>query len=300
MVITQAVTAGSIKECALHFFDHVEVSSNFVYILFPELTVTNELDLSIDIQDLVVKLEYSILRDNKVMFENMQGLRIQTDLTQFLGYYSHSHLPKFGLDDFNRFCLGSDTPMKAALDTTEVDMDVVFGLVNSFVRNESVAGVPHVKLDTVLDLNNVLSHLLKSKVPTIRHISSIAKDMLENGNLSYQYVSDGILPRIKIRSGDDERLLRLLVDNGLGTDMSSYSMLQLMQKIHLSVREEDGEYHLGLLNPFTIDGVTIDRKHIIPTEEELSHIRDNVSSGAEDVKKAYKYLETFLNKYLNL
>ena len=300
MVITQAVTAGSIKECALHFFDHVEVSSNFVYILFPDLTVTNELGLSIDIQGLVVRLEYRVISDNEVMFQNMQGLRIQTDLTQFLGFYSHSHLPKFGLDDFGRFCLGADTPMKAALDTTEVDMDVVFGNVNSFVRNESVEGVPHIKLDTVLDLNNVLSNLLKSKTPEIRQISSIAKDMLEHGNLSYQYVSDGILPKIKIRSGDDERLLRLLSNNGLGTEISSYSMLQLMQKIHASVREENGEYHLGLLNPFTIDGVTIDRKSIIPTEEELSHIRDNVISGAQDVKRAYNYLETFLNKYLNL
>jgi hypothetical protein len=78
MVVTQAITADTLKECADQFFDHVEVNDSHVYIYFPELTVTNEYDLSIDIKGLVVRFNYLIKRDNTVLVNIWYENRVQS------------------------------------------------------------------------------------------------------------------------------------------------------------------------------------------------------------------------------
>jgi len=301
MVVTQAITADTVKECADQFFDHVEITPTHVYIYFPEITVTNEYDLSIDIKGLVVRFNYLIQRDNTILVSNIFGMRTEFNLIQFLGKYSHSHLPKYINDDFNRFCLGSNTPIKRMTANPVTDLDMLFATINAYVHNESVAGVPHIKMDTVMDLDNVISRVTSSNQPKVKDIVKFAKALLDDGSLQYQYVDEGILPKIKIRSGNDELLNEMLISAGLGSDLSQMTMLDIIRLVKDDVEEEDGEYYLPLEQPLQIGDLSFDRRIIVPTEEEIQFIESTtVGAGSVQLSKTYRQIEILLNKYLNV
>ena len=304
MVITQAITTDTIKECADQFFDHVEITPTRVYIYFPEITVTNEYDLSIDIKGLVVKFHYLIQRDNTILVDNISGMRTEFNLIQFLGKYSHSHLPKFRSDndDFSRFCLGSDTPIRRMTQNPVTDLDMLFATINAYVRNESVEGLPHIKMDTVMDLGHVLSTLFSIQGPKVKDIVKFAKALLDDGSLQYQYVNEGILPKIKIRSGNDELLSEMLISAGLSSDLSNMSMFAIIRKVDpINVQEEDGKYFIPLREPLQIGDLSFDRQIIVPTEEEIQFIESaTVGVNSVQLSETYQQIEILLNKYLNL
>ena len=301
MVVTQAITADTVKECADQFFDHVEITPTHVYIYFPEITVTNEYDLSIDIKGLVVRFNYLIQRDNTILVSNISGMRTEFNLIQFLGKYSHSHLPKHINDDFNIFCLGSSTPIRRMTENAVTDLDMLFATINAYVHNESVAGVPHIKMDTVMDLDNVISRVTSSNQPKVKDIVKFAKALLDDGSLQYQYVNEGILPKIKIRSGNDELLNEMLLSAGLGSDLSQMTMLDIIKLVRDDVEEEDGEYYLPLEQPLQIGDLSFDRRIIVPTEEEIQFIESTtVGAGSVQLSKTYRQIEILLNKYLNV
>jgi hypothetical protein len=301
MVVTQAITADTVKECADQFFDHVEITPTHVYIYFPEITVTNEYDLSIDIKGLVVRFNYLIQRDNTILVSNISGMRTEFNLIQFLGKYSHSHLPKHINDDFNIFCLGSSTPIRRMTENAVTDLDMLFATINAYVHNESVAGVPHIKMDTVMDLGSVVSKITSGNHPKVKHIVKFAKALLDDGSLQYQYVDEGILPKIKIRSGNDELLNEMLISAGLGSDLSQMTMLDIIRLVKDDVEEEDGEYYLPLEQPLQIGDLSFDRRIIVPTEEEIQFIESTtVGAGSVQLSKTYRQIEILLNKYLNV
>ena len=301
MVITQAVTADTIKECAEQFFENVSVTSTDVYIYFPELTITNEYDLSIDIKGLIVKLEYMIQRDNTVLIDRIQGLRTEMNLIQFLGKYNHSHLPKYHINEFGNFCLGSETPIREMTQNPITDLDMLFATINSYVRNESVEGVPHIKMDTVMDLGSVLTKILSGKEPKVKHIVKFAKRLINDGSLQYQYVNDGILPKVRIKRGDDVVLSTMLTEEGLGVDASQMSLENIMRLVNTDIVNEDGEYSLPFESSVEVGGLTFDRLKIIPTQEELDFIENStVGAGNLELQKTYRSIEALINKYLNL
>ena len=300
MVVTQAITADTVKECADQFFDHVEVTPTHVFIYFPEITVTNEYDLSIDIKGLVVRFNY-LIRDNTVLVSNISGMRTEFDLIQFLGKYSHSHLPKHNINGFNSFCLGSDTPIRRMTENAVTDLDMLFATINSYVHNESVAGVPHIKMDTVMDLGNVIARITSGNDPKVQHIVKFAKALLDDGSLQYQYVNEGILPKIKIRSGNDELLNEMLISAGLGSDLSQMTMIDIIKLVNDNVQEENGEYFLELEEPLQIGDLSFDKQIIVPTEEEIQFIESTtVGAGTVQLSNTYRQIEVLLNKYLNV
>lgn len=300
MVVTQAITADTIKECADQFFDHVEITPTHVYIYFPEITVTNEYDLSIDIKGLVVRFNY-IIQTDTVIIDRIEGLRTEFNLIQFLGRYSHSHLPKHLNGEFNRFCLGSDTPIRLMTENAVTDLDMLFATINAYVHNESVAGVPHIKMDTVMDLGSVISKITSGNYPKVNHIVKFAKALLDDGSLQYQYVNEGILPKIKIRSGNDELLNEMLISAGLGSNLSQMTMLDIIRLVENDVEEEDGEYYLPLEQPLQIGDLSFDKQIIVPTEEEIQFIESStVGAGNAQLSKTYRQIEVLLNKYLNV
>lgn len=301
MVVTQAITADTIKECAEQFFDHVKVNNSSVYIYFPEVTVTNEYDLSIDIKGLVVKFNYLIESNNTVLVNGIFGMRTEFDLIQFLGRYSHSHLPKGINGDLRNFCLGADTPIRRMTQNAVTDLDMLFATINSYVHNESVAGVPHIKMDTVMDLGNVMSNIMSLNAPKVEHIVKFAKALLDDGSLQYQYVNEGILPKIKIRSGNDQLLNEMIISEGLGRDLSQMTMLDIIRMGKNDVQEEDGEYFLPLEQPLQIGDLSFDRQIIVPTEEEIRFIESATVGGNNiTLSHTYRQIEILLNKYLNV
>lgn len=301
MVITQAVTADTIKECAEQFFEHVSVTPTDVYIYFPELTITNEYDLSIDIKGLIVKFQYTIQSDNTVLIDRIQGLRTEMNLIQLLGKYNHSHLPKYHTNGFGNFCLGYETPIREMTENPITDLDMLFATINSYVRNESVEGVPHIKMDTVMDLSSVLTKILSGKEPKLKHIVKFAKRLINDGSLQYQYVNDGILPRVRIKGGDDAVLSTMLTEEGLGVDTSQMSLENLLRLVDTDVVKEDGEYSIPLGSSVEVGGLTFDRLKIIPTQEELNFIENStIGAGNLELQKTYRLIEALINKYLNL
>ncbi len=301
MVITQAVTADTIKECAEQFFEHVSVTPTDVYIYFPELTITNEYDLSIDIKGLIVRFQYVIQSDNTVIIDRIQGLRTEMNLIQFLGKYNHSHLPKYHTNGFGNFCLGYETPIKIMTENPITDLDMLFATINSYVRNESVEGVPHIKMDTVMDLSSVLTKILYGKEPKVKHIVKFAKRLINDGSLQYQYVNDGILPKVRIKRGDDAVLSAMLAEEGLGVDTSQMSLENILRLVNTDIVNEDGEYSIPLGSSVEVGGLTFDRLKIIPTQEELNFIENStIGAGNLELQKTYRLIEALINKYLNL
>jgi len=301
MVITQAVTADTIKECAEQFFENVSVTPNNVYIYFPELTITNEYDLSIDIKGFIVRFQYMIQMDNTVLIDRIQGLRTEMNLIQFLGKYNHSHLPRYHINEFGNFCLGSATPIREMTQNPITDLDMLFATINSYVRNESVEGVPHIKMDTVMDLGSVLRKILRSKDPKVKHIVRFAKRLINDGSLQYQYVNDGILPKVRIKRGDDAVLSTMLTEEGLGVDASQMSLENILRLVNTEIVNEDGEYSLPFESSVEVGGFTFDRLKIIPTQEELDFIENStVGAGNLELQETYRSIEALINKYLNL
>lgn len=300
MVITQQVSSDTIKACAEQFFDHVEVSSDKIYIHFPEITITNELDLSIDIEGLLVKLSYYTTDEGNVYFGNLHGMRTQINATQFLGSYYHSHLPRSSIG-FNNFCLGSNTPMVNVLNPDFNDMDIVFATLNAYVRNESVSGVPHIKMDTVIDFNRVVSNVLQGNPVKTYHVLKITRGLLEEEAITYQYVKRGILPQVSIKSIDDEVLTRLIVESNIGTDLSEMSMLDLLRKKRPEViQDTGGNYLLDFEDPIGYGDLTFESMLIIPTQEEFNNFSETGQAGNLQKQEMRRDVETFINKYLNL
>lgn len=304
MVITQS-TADILKVSAEEFFDHVEVTDSSIYIYIPDLTVTNELGLSIDIKGLLLKLTYSVVQD-RIVFYSMEGTRTHLNLSQYIRGYFHSHLPRCDMpsgNPFRNFCLGS-TPLKGIIVGREEhdpeSLDYFFGLIHSFIRTESLEGVPHIKMELVMDIGKSIAELLKPPVVRMEALLNIGKHMLDNNALEYNYVKSGIIPRISIKRGDNELLDKYLIDHGLAIDTTDITMLSVLRLKNDSIREDtEGGYFIDLDDPIGEGDLCFDQVKIIPTEEEINFLQENVVTGDMQRNRVYNYLEIFFNKYLN-
>tara|TARA_R100001463_G_scaffold26997_6_gene62847 strand:- start:1286 stop:2194 length:909 start_codon:yes stop_codon:yes gene_type:complete len=301
MVITQQVTSNTIKVAAEQFFDHVEVTEEDIFIYFPELTITNELDLSIDIKGLLIEINY-VIEDSNLSIICLKGGRTEYNLCQFVAGYSHSHLPVGNRTAMRNFCLGSSTPIANIISNGEVveDLDYFFGLVNAFVRNESISGVPHIKLEMALDIGRAVSNLLRPPSIMFKDVIYTAKKMTEADALEYNYVKAGILPKISIKAGDDELLDECLLDCNLGVSTADITVLDLLKRRDDEMLEHpDGFFYREMPEMIGEGSIEYDHFRVIPTQEELEFLSINVQAGGIQRNKMYNELEYFLNKILN-
>ena len=301
MVITQEATSETIKVAAEQFFDHVEVCEDYIFIYFPELTVTNELDLSIDIKGLLVRMEYSIVQ-GKVDISTFEGKRTEYNLCQYIAGYGHSHLPARSYQRMSTFCLGV-TELSDIIegDNPVQDLDYVFGLVNAFVRNESISGVPHIKLESSLDVGQAVANILNPPVIKQRHVVLTAKKMTEANALEYNYVKEGILPKISIKSGNDELMQECLIACNLAINTADTNILSILKLKDSNIEwcDEEEVYYRETDEIVGEGSLEFDRFNIIPTQEELDYLQNTVQTGDLQKHRMYKSLETYLNKILN-
>lgn len=132
-----------------------------VIIYFPELTVTNEYNKSIDIKDTFVKFN---LYDDGLIGRAIYIRRTYFTCKQWLCKYVHSHCPRFSsLTSWGEFCLGSgpirDTIGKIADNSTSQNID--FDLYTLFATElklllqvESLSGGPYINLEYVNNYQN--------------------------------------------------------------------------------------------------------------------------------------------------
>lgn len=147
-----------------------EIESNLsdkrflIYVWWPTVTVTNEYNKSIDIQDLYAKIEIGI--DGKIPYEYHGFLLNRATYTpeQFISGYLHSHVNGIPKHDFARFmepCLGRG-PIRNTILTLKNDYDETEWMLfcqelSMYVTVESLSGIPYKKLEDV-GINKKLSN----------------------------------------------------------------------------------------------------------------------------------------------
>lgn len=183
----------------------------FILVYWPRVTVTNENNKFVDIQDLYAKITLTI--DGYIPYEyTFQLNRATYTKVQFKSDYMFSHIPGIPCDDFSKFlnpCLGTG-PIKQTVSTLHESNDEVAWMLfcrelSLYVTVESLTGGPYRKLEQIglvsvdscyygfnLNGNNSLA-VLNNWVNAIGKdgIDKFIKYYLQNGHLSFSYKDNG-------------------------------------------------------------------------------------------------------------
>lgn len=128
-----------------------------IYVWWPEVTVTNENDRSVQIRDLYAKVPVTM---NAMIPAEGHGFfltRSTYNPKQWIRGYCHSHVPSFSADNgaprFQAPCLGRG-PIKHTITGLKTDNDAMLWMtfcqeLALYVTVESLTGVPYIKLETI-------------------------------------------------------------------------------------------------------------------------------------------------------
>lgn len=136
-----------------------------IYVWWPTVTVTNENDKSINIQDLYAKIEITL--EGRIPYENTGFLLNRATYTreQFLSDYLHSHIQNIPKQNFTHFgspCLGFG-PIRDTIATLKNEYSDTFWLLfcqelSMYVTVESLAGGPWKRLESVGGINKLTEY----------------------------------------------------------------------------------------------------------------------------------------------
>lgn len=139
-----------------NIIDSIKHNKHTIYVWWPEVTVTNEFEKSIKIQDLYAKIEVTI--EGVIPFENIGFLlnRATYIASQFKSDYLHSHIqyiPKTNFQQFMSPCLGHG-PIKNTINSLKTDYDEVSWMLfcqelSLYVTVESIVGGPWKRMENV-------------------------------------------------------------------------------------------------------------------------------------------------------
>lgn len=170
------------------------VPTSYILIRFPEVTVTNENDKSIDIKDLFVKIA---VKGNR-MKGSFEMIRTTYNVTQWSSNYSHSHIPRISCTEVPKWqlpCLGSG-PLNSTINelnaTYDKDFLELFCLeLSKYVTVESLAGVPHIKLETVgaSTTRSELPVTYRGGAERLGFITDFIKYFVKNTSIKFSYVN---------------------------------------------------------------------------------------------------------------
>lgn len=166
-----------------------------ILIKFPEVTVTNEVDRSINIQDLYVKIK---VKRNKI-YETFKMVRTTYDIIQWVSSYSHSHIPRLDnieVPHWTTPCLGQG-PLNSTVRTLKERYDEeILGLfcfeLSKYVTVESLEGVPYIRLESVGATTNILispTNYRGSLQADKFLISKFTKYFIENVPIKFSYIN---------------------------------------------------------------------------------------------------------------
>ena len=137
------------------FIDSLILRNNtaYLYIRFPKVTVTNEDDKSVDIDELYVLVP---INGNGTLKRNFSMVRSSYPIIQWLSGYSHSHLHSISINKTPHFaypCVGNGPigPTQDNLkDEYNIDMWGLFAFeLEKYVTQESLLGGPYIKLESI-------------------------------------------------------------------------------------------------------------------------------------------------------
>ena len=177
-----------------------------IYVWWPRVTVTNEYNKSVNIQDLYAKIE--IQNDGTIPYE-CNGFRLNRATytrEQFMSGYMHSHIniiPKNNFTQFQIPCLGRG-PIISTIGTLKNEYDEATWMLfcqelSMYVTVESISGGPYHRMETI---GNVSQNLMYSgysfnytgKVDflslfTNDDLKKFIKYYLKHGHLSLGYMN---------------------------------------------------------------------------------------------------------------
>ena len=184
--------------------EHFSETPYIIYVWWPTVTVTNEYNKSIVINDLYAKITIDL--KGRIPYEQHGFLLNRATYTQaqFLSNYLHSHInciPKNNFSEFRTPCLGTG-PIKDTINTLKTDNDEVTWMLfcqelAMYVTVESISGVPYRRLENVgnkykyTDYNDY-NFFSRSSVPftmlfTKEDLKNFTKYYLEHGHLVLSY-----------------------------------------------------------------------------------------------------------------
>lgn len=136
--------------------DRLNPYEPFIMVYWPSVTVTNENDKSIVIQELYAKIPITGKGTIPLTSKGFYLNRSRYSKSQFLSGYLHSHIQKIPKEDYTQFqppCLGSG-PINRTIVSLKADSDTVTWLLFCqelalYVTVESLQGVPWKHLEQV-------------------------------------------------------------------------------------------------------------------------------------------------------
>lgn len=143
---------------------YVDIYSVSVYVLiyFPKITVTNEYNESIDIEEVYIRVPINL---NGKMNSSFEIIRTKYSYDQYESGYMHSHAHS-GISktsrDWRSMCLGSG-PLVTTTHTlrNSYDLDIwrLFCIeLDEYLKVESVAGVPYIRMNRVGNNNDLYTY----------------------------------------------------------------------------------------------------------------------------------------------
>lgn len=137
------------------FIDNLILRNNaaYLYIRFPKVTVTNEDDKSVDIDELYVLVS---INGDGTLRRDFSMVRSSYPMIQWLSGYSHSHLPSISTSSVPHFsypCLGNG-PLGPTQENLRNEFNIdIWGLfafeLEKYVTQESLLGGPYIKLESI-------------------------------------------------------------------------------------------------------------------------------------------------------
>lgn len=178
-----------------------------IYVWWPHVTVTNEYDKSVNIQDLYAEIE--IQNDGTIPYE-YHGFKLNRATytrEQFLSNYLHSHIssiPKNNFTEFQRPCLGGG-PIRSTIGTLKNDYDEATWMLfcqelSMYVTVESISGGPYHRMETIGNKSQISSYrnydfslVNKNKFLSLftnDNLKEFIQYYLKHGHLSLRYINN--------------------------------------------------------------------------------------------------------------
>lgn len=176
------------KDTYIKKFVAINFVSVYIIVYFPKITVTNEYDESIDIEEVYIRVPINL---NGMMNSSFEIIRTKYSYDQYNSGYMHSHAYS-GISktssDWRSMCLGSG-PLVTTTHTLKnsYDLDIwrLFCIeLDEYLKVESVTGIPYIRMNRVGNNNDLYAYnITNNSYYNIQHrihqYSPLCKDFLK-------------------------------------------------------------------------------------------------------------------------
>lgn len=281
----------------------------YIYVWWPEVTVTNEHDRSEVIRDLYAEIKIS--QDGRLPLEYHGFKLAKATYTrkQYLSGYVHSHVPSFSSapPKFQNPCLGRG-PINQTIASLKTQNDSALWMLFCqelalYVTVESLAGIPYIKLETIGTSNRrTVQHSNydnQSELPEDAHIDKeTLKDFilyyLKNGHLSFDFYQnrfDHNMPYFDYIIDVSNAFIDWFNENGTQEQVASLYQRKILREVIAA----DGKlYYTNSLNEQRVLSLSSQKILTFKGQDITVHISDPVN----DEERTTLILDHFIAMYI--